>query len=256
MRQGLAPKTINNILAVLRRCLVLATEWGELVRLPPVRLLRVAPPPFRVLSEEEEQRLLRTAAKGGLWWPMVLLALRTGLRFSEIAGLEWRDLDREHGWLLVRRANVRGHVGATKTYKMRRIPLATEVLDALDSIDPDPTGPEVFRLQSRPITYNRAWTHLRQLCDDAAIEPASWHNLRHTFASRLVNSGASLRTIQDLLGHGSLAMTLRYTHVDERALRDAVALFEPTVSPTTRVWATRGQHEEVRIEDVLRRAAS
>jgi integrase len=220
---GLGPKTINNHLALLGRCLRTAQEWGALDRLPRVKLLKTPPPAFRYLKPEEFARL-RTAASPGLWRSMIVTAARTGLRFSELAALQWDDIDAHRAVLVVRRANVRGWCGTPKSNRTRVVPLVPEVLAELGTLPRE--GSLVFSWNGRWVRHEFARRHLLAACKTAGIEPIGWHDLRHTFASHLAQAGAPITAVKELLGHSSLAMTMRYSHLDESTLRRAVMLLD------------------------------
>ena len=84
----------------------------------------------------------------------------------------------------------------------------------------------VFERDGRPISYSSAWKSLRKISRIAGVADTSWHDLRHTFASQLVSLGASLLSVQHLLGHSSIQVTMRYSHLGRDALRDAVKLLD------------------------------
>lgn len=223
----LKAKTINNALGILRKCLATAVEWEELSALPRFRPLKSVSPEMRFLSPTELDSLL--AASFDPWRAMILTAARTGLRFSELIGLEWADLDINKRVFIVRRGVVRGHVGTPKNGRSRLIPLTREVLDVLQA---QPRGADrIFTLHGGRVQYDTAWWHLERICERAEVPRIGWHTLRHTFASHLVARAAPLRAVQDLLGHSTIQMTMRYTHLAPDALRDAVSLLEKQTPP-------------------------
>ena len=89
---GRAPKTINNRLTILRKCLVTASEWHILAAVPRIRFLKTQPPVIRYLTEAELRALVAVAGPPALRL-MVLVAARTGLRLSELLALDWADID-------------------------------------------------------------------------------------------------------------------------------------------------------------------
>ena len=74
--------------------------------------------------------------------------------------------------------------------------------------------------------YEVGRLHLADYCKKAGIQVVAWHALRHTFASRLVSEGAPLKAVQDLMGHSTINMTMRYSHLNQSDLRKAVSLLE------------------------------
>lgn len=229
---GLGPKTVNNHLALLGRCLRVALEWGVLERLPLVKLLKSPPPPFRYLSPDDFAKL-RAAAAPGLWRAMITTAARTGLRFSELVALQWDDIDERRAMITVRRANVRGWCGTPKSNRTRIIPVTPDLADELATLERG--GLLVFSTNGGWIRHESARMHLLAACEAAKIAPIGWHDLRHTFASHLAQAGAPITAIRELLGHSSLAMTMRYSHIDEDSLRRSIMLLgsQPTELRTT-----------------------
>jgi site-specific recombinase XerD len=150
--------------------------------------------------------------------PMVLLSLATGLRFGEIAGLEWQHVNVHFKVLTVTASTSKGK-------KTRHVPLNDEALDALlkwkecsgggerGLVFPNPEGVRIG-------TVKTAWLALLK---EAKIDGFRWHDLRHSFASKLVQRGVSLAVVRDLLGHGDFKLTLRYAHINERQKIEAVA---------------------------------
>ena len=175
---------------------------------------------------------------------MALLALKTGLRFSEIIALEWGDLDLDRALRQARQASVRGHLGTPKNGRIRYVPLTADVVETLRALEPA-TGLVLHR-DGRMLTYSAALHHLHRACRTAGIASFGWHVFRHTYASRLACKGASLKAIQELLGHATVAMTLRYAHLSPGALRAAVDLLEPEkVLATGRQWTPQESQDSV-----------
>lgn len=226
--RGMKAKTINNRLTILRKCLATAVRWKELAELPPVEFLKAPPPETKVLSEGDAERLL-AACPPEPWRALVLTVLGTGLRFNELIALEWDAVDLERGALQVLRGEVHGDVRAPKNNRFRGIPLTSE-LAALFRALPK-THARVFTYQGRSIKYTTAYRHLSRACARAGIPHTSWHPMRHTFATDLYAKGAYLKSIQDLLGHSTITMTMRYTHRVPEVLRSTVKLLERPAAP-------------------------
>jgi integrase len=234
-RDGLGGKRINNLLTVLRRCLRTAEEWGLIRATPRIRSLRVEIPVPVFLSPEETVRLL-AAFPTGFWRTLALFIATTGVRFGEAAALQWTDLhlDAEHPYVFVHRAVESGDVGATKTVAGRRtIPLIPQTVDALrrhdrvsDWVFPSTTG--------RFLRPNHSSIHLTRACTDAGLQRITWHKLRHTTASTLMAKGVPPAVVRDILGHTSIEMTMRYTHVSPQVARACVqALSNPQWHPVS-----------------------
>lgn len=223
IKQGLAAKTINNHLTVLRRCLNSAIDWGELQRLPRIQLLKTKPSSFHFLTPEEGERLI-AAAPPGLWRALIVTGIRTGLRFSELAGLRWSDINWDTKQICVQRSDVRRHEDAPKTQRLRHLPMTSEVVTELSAL---PRNHErVFTYNERPLCYNTCWGHMVKICRDSGLSHTTWKDLRHSFASNLVAAGAPLKAVQDLMGHSTIEMTMRYSHLNDEDLRKAISLLE------------------------------
>jgi len=224
---GLAAKTINNHLAVLRKCLHIAQEWVGLAMLPKIKLLKVPPPKFCFLTPEESDKLLNII-DDELLHDMALLALKTGLRFGELAGLGWSDVNLEKEILTVRHSFVGGIIGSPKNNKTRDVPLTAQVCEMLDNRER--VGDFVFcSNKGKPLRYDKYRLMLQYSCQMAGLKKIGWHTLRHTFASHLVCKGVSLKTIQELLGHADMKMTMRYAHLLPTTLREAINLLDKPV---------------------------
>jgi len=136
--------------------------------------------------------------------PELDLALNTGLRLSEMYGLTWENVNVSRKVLTIPRS---------KNGEARHVPLnATAVTVLLELLKRgDGTGRVIRNAKGLPLSDPRYW--FEPSLRAAEIRDFSWHCLRHTFASRLVMSGVDLRTVQELLGHKSIAMTVRYSHL-------------------------------------------
>jgi integrase len=222
LEQGLNAKTINNHLMVLSKCLRTASDWDEPCSLPKIKTLKVAPYSLDFLSEEETQKLLADQSNPTIN-EMIFVALRTGLRLGELRGLEWGDIDFERRILSVKRGLVRNEVTTPKNNQIRYIPLGDDVCEMLLKRKRD-CGYVFLSERREPIAESSAPRLLKAVCKSAGIREAHWHLLRHTFASHLATKGVSIRIIQELLGHSTVAMTMRYAHLAPSALREAVEL--------------------------------
>ena len=235
--EGLAPKSINNQLGVLRRCLQIAMEWGSLDKLPTIKMLKT-PPPVVVFLNENECRALLADKVEPLANLMILTALRTGMRLGELCGLSWEDIDFKSGIVTVRHSFVRGEMNSPKSNKIRHIPITADLTEALKK-SAKPCG-LVFQVDKKPITGYAGSEILGRACIRANIKHIGWHKLRHTFASQLVARGANLRAVQELLGHSTIQMTERYVHLAPSSLRQAMSVLEdsPRVENLGNPWAT------------------
>jgi len=246
-------KTINNQLATLRKCLVIAEEWGVIEHVPKVRLLKTTLPPPRYLTDSEAERLI-DMTRNQLIRTMILTALRTGMRHGELIALQWEDVDLKNRRVCIRRCSVKGVVGTTKNGRVRYAPMTQDLIEALRILprNCDLVFPGVQKNIMHHAITNR-W--INDAYDSTGIKARGWHVLRHTFASQLVSKGASIKAVQDLLGHATLNMTLRYAHLAPDVLRDTIKLLEPSheKQPSERFCSPAVHHEINRSPEVLER---
>lgn len=218
---GRHPKTCNDEVALVVTMLRRAVEWGILPKAPRPKKLRVPPSEFDHLAFDEAAKLV---AAGAEWAPMILLALRTGMRRGELRALRWQDVDLTAGRLVVNQAaDDRGVITPPKNNRAREIPLSDDAIAALRSV---PRSLDPSALVFGTITQRQMDRPLQRACRRAGLRAVGWHVLRHTFASQLVMRGAPLKAVQELLGHATLQMTMRYAHLSPDARRDAVQLLD------------------------------
>jgi Site-specific recombinase XerD len=207
-----SPATVNRELACLKCMFNRAIEWGKIKDSPAktVKLFRENNKRLRYLEKEEIVKLLANCNK--YLKAMVILALNTGMRRGEILGLKWHDIDFRRGII---------YLLDTKNGEKREIPMNEQVKTALIRTNKHPDSPHIFcRADGKPYRDIRKsfFTALKK----AGIINFRFHDLRHTFASQLVMSGVDLNTVRELLGHKSLKMTLRYSHLSPDHKKRAV----------------------------------
>lgn len=208
-----SPATVNRYLAALSVCLsTAANEWNWLEISPMRKVKKQTESRGRVrsLSSDERTRLM-TACKGSsnkMLYVAVLLALSTGARQAEIMNLTWDDVDLTRG---------RAILHETKNGERRALPLAGYALDTLREyakvrrIDTPLLFPSSQK-PSQPIDLRKPWEAALQA---AGIDNFHFHDLRHSAASELAMSGATLAEIAEILGHKTLQMVKRYSHLTE-----------------------------------------
>jgi integrase len=222
LKAGLAPKTINNHLSVLRTCLDTAYDWLKIdVKRPQIKWLKCPPPQTDYLSDEECELLLFHAK--GVVYEMVLTALRTGMRQGELKGLQWSSIDWENRSLVVRhsRNDYTKLLESPKSNRERHIPLADDIYDMLYQRKKS-TGHVFLDTDGQQFDHRRLGRRMAELCKKAQLRKIGWHTLRHTFATHHAMNGAPLNVVQALLGHSTIATTMRYAHVTNTAMRDAI----------------------------------
>ncbi len=221
--QELSFKSINNHLAVLRKALQCAVEWGAIEHLPLVKRLKTPPQKYDFLTQEECRQLLDSS--DGIWRDMIVVALETGMRFGEIIALRWEDLDFKSGELTVTQAYAEGVLGSPKSNQLRRIPMSDSVLHILNPTK-NTKGLVFSDSEGNPFKRHVCNEKLRSICKRAGLRRIGWHILRHTFASHLAQAGANLTAIQRLLGHSDIRTTMRYAHINRAVLREAIDVLD------------------------------
>jgi integrase len=220
----LKAKTVNNIMATLHRLLVIAKKRSVISSLPEFERIRCPSPEFDFLSFEEAPRLIAGARDE--WRTLITLALRTGLRRGELLALRWQDVDLQAGKLLVRQNLVRGVIGTPKNGKSREVPLSAATVAMLKS-HRHLRGPLVFCDDMGGfLKINKLHRVMEATCKRAGLRHLGWHVLRHTFASHLAMRNVPLKAVQELLGHASIQMTMRYAHLSPNVSRSAVDLLD------------------------------
>lgn len=252
LKDGISPKTINRDLAPLKTAFSRAKKWGFINVNPllDVGLFKVEDELLvRYLSHDEEVKLrnalnsrdikIRTGRTSANKWravrkyrlkpeiydqgyvdhlePMVILSLNTGLRRGEILSMEWDDINFPKKQIMIR-------ARYAKSRKMRYIPLNDEAYNVLKKWAPNESNRNglVFPSKNKKpfVSIKKAW---KTVLKKAGIHNFRWHDLRHSFASKLVMAGVDLNTVRELLGHADLKMTLRYAHLAPEHMSKAVA---------------------------------
>ena len=235
-----APATVNRYRALISLVFRLGIESGK-VKENPARLVKHRQENnsrVRWLSAEEEVRLRAVISeKCPEHMPELDLALNTGLRLGELFGLAWENVNLARRVLTVPRA---------KNGETRHVPLNGPALAALAELRKrdDETGPVIRNADGGALTGPRYW--FEPAVRDAKIRRFSWHCLRHTFASRLVMAGVDLRTVQELMGHKSIQMTVRYSHLTPKHTLAAVERLSGAVSASpTDTKTSTGLEEQI-----------
>jgi len=218
-----APATVNREFAFISGALSEAVGRGYLEYNPAsgIRMLPEENERVRWLSLQEEERLLEFCSD----WirPVVVAAVETGLRRGELLRLTWADIDRG-------RRQIR--VEYSKNHSVRYIPTSRRLEGTLDSLNPfvGPEGPCPFVFVNaetgRPFEEGGVSHAFMRAARSAGLKNVRFHDLRHSFASRLVQAGVPLNNVRELLGHRSMAMVLRYSHLAPSNLRDAIDAME------------------------------
>ncbi len=219
-----APATVNRYKALISLVFRLGIENGKVKENPAslVKHRQENNARVRWLSSEEEVRLRAVISETcPEHLPELDLALHTGLRRSEMYGLAWENVNLSRRVLSIPRS---------KNGETRHVPLNSTALAALAELRKrsDGTGAVIRNLQGEPLARSRYW--FERAIRTAKIRGFTWHCLRHTFASRLVMAGVDIRTVQELMGHKTISMTVRYSHLAPKHTLAAVERLSGAIS--------------------------
>jgi len=201
-RDGL--RTAAYDLQVIRHALNIASsEWGIYLKVNPVEQIRLPKPPKprerRVTSSEYESLLLEAkASRSKYMYPLIVLAVETGMRLGELLKLQWSDFDEQERILTIR---------DTKNGEDRVVPLSITAFDTLSTLDRDKSS--LFETNYHAV--KSAW---QRLCKRSGIENLRFHDLRHEAISRFFEKGMTLPEVTMLSGHKTKTQALRYAHCD------------------------------------------
>lgn len=218
MKTGLAAASVDHVAKLIRRMLGLAVQWDKLDRNPASRieLFSLDNQIEHYLDDEQLQRLVSVLkdypAKEVALICMYLLA--TGCRVNEALTAEWKLIDRQNRIWRVAASN-------SKSGKSRAVPLSDAALDVLDQIGTEGNFDYVFTNPDTKLPFvhiRHTWNRIR---GKAGMPWLRLHDLRHSHASFLINSGCSLFVVQQVLGHADSRVTQRYAHLSSKTLQDA-----------------------------------
>jgi integrase len=215
LMRGRGNATVNRHMSVQRSSWNWGRDAGYVLseRAWPRRLMLKEPRGIvRYLSDAELARLLKEAESDPMVRVAIIVSLATGLRQGELLNLRWKDIDLAGGMATVRE---------TKNDEIKVAHLLPEAVEALESLKKLPVVslnfPFVIR-SGKALKKSLLETRWRKIRDAAKLESRfRWHDLRHTAASYLVQNGASLLEIQEVLGHKTAGMSAKYAHLRKGA---------------------------------------
>jgi len=219
-----SPARVNRITSLIRAVLRKAERFWEWIdKAPAIRRLKVDVPPPRWLSESEETNLFKELPPHTQ--TLARFSLETGLRESNVTGLQWNqvDLEKKIAWINSNQAKANKAIG---------IPLSNIAIEILKNLKGNHEI-FVFTLRGNPLKKAGS-TAFKNALSRAGIQNFRWHDLRHTWATRHVQSGTSLHVLQALGGWSSYDMVLRYAHLAVSHLAEHVNKMEKEKAKTSR----------------------
>jgi integrase len=223
-RTGRSPKTTLNALGILHSIFEHARREG-LVSANPCTLVdkpraSAGDPDIRFLEPEEVEALLRGVPEddlGRVERRMYLAAAMTGMRQGELLALRWRDIDWPASRVRIRRSFVRGEFGTPKSKRSSRsVPLADRLAGELDRLHQETLYGRDDDLvfahphTGKPIDRSRLLKRFKAALQRGGVRPVRFHDLRHTFGTRMAAQGVPMRALQEMMGHRDFKTTLIY----------------------------------------------
>lgn len=228
----MTPRTVQYAFATVRQVWNMAKRDGLVNTDSPtkhVKIPKIDNRRLRFLTREEAEKLLENLKRRSLQLhDIALLSLHCGLRAGEIFNLTWGDVDRERGILTLRDSKSGKTRVAFMTEHVKSIFTRSERIKHDDLVFPDRNGHRMKRISN---AFERAVDELG--FNNSISDPRQqvvFHTLRHTFASWLVENGTDLYTVKELMGHSTLAMTERYSHLGQNTLQNAVRNLEKSLT--------------------------
>lgn len=211
---------VNRYLACIKTIFNIGIK-NELIEYNPmkcVKMLKEDNQKIRYLTEEEECRLFEFLPEH--LKPIVICALQTGLRKSNILQLRWELVDMDFKFIEVLAQNNKGH-------KIIKIPISDKLYKVLESLPR--TSEYVFANPETKQPYKDISEGFTNACKKANIENFRFHDLRHTVATRLVGKGIDLRVVQEIMAHSTIVTTQRYMHPTPKRKIEAIEVLNSYV---------------------------
>ena len=212
-----SPNTVDRELALISKIFSLAVDYKYLDDSPcrRVKFFHVKPTEKKVITKEDEEKLLAVIDDNDRLRFIVQFGLQTGMRRGELMKLKWADIDFEKELICI-------PAQITKANKARVLPLMPEVQKILSSIrEKDSSREEIFT--GWKATLGGISGRFKKACEEAGLAGYSFHCMRHTFSTRLKDAGIHPYVVRDWLGHQSIEMTNHYTHATPSLMREALA---------------------------------
>lgn len=227
-KTGLSPKTISDILSVIRSILHYCVGKRKIGSCDTLTIqLKQRPKEMRVLSRREQERLCRylysnlDGANIG-----ILMCLFTGIRIGEICALRWEDISLTDHTIHVHQTlqRIQDRTGRERKTKVvitepksacsvRTIPIPNELLNVIVSYQATTAGYFLTNSDSKRIEPRTMQNRFKKALEKSDIDPVNYHTLRHTFATRCIELGFDVKSLSEILGHASVNITMnRYVH--------------------------------------------
>jgi integrase len=230
-KNKLSPRSIHYAMSIIRQLFNFAKRFDYFNGDNPVSKIKM--PSFdnrrmRFLTVQESEALLKDLlSRSKQTHNITLLSLDSGLRAGEIFSLTWGDVDIDNGILTIRDSKSGKIRFAYMTKRVKEMFNSLEWGEPSQLVFPDRKGNKIIQISN---TFNRAVDKLKlnEGIEDRRFK-VIFHTCRHSFASRLVESGEDLYVVKELLGHSDFKMTSRYAHLGENTLQNAIKRLETKI---------------------------
>lgn len=226
--QGLSPKTVSDILSLIRNILQYASQQGEMLSCDAHAIhIKRHMKELRVLSLNEQQKLCNYLRSDLSSYNIgILVCLFTGLRVGELCALRWEDISISDKTIYVhhtmqRIQNRSGEGPRTRIVittpksacSIRIIPIPDELIEMLALYQKTSSGFLLSNSEQRYVEPRIMQNYFKKALKESAVAPANYHALRHTFATRCIELGFDIKSLSEILGHASVNITMnRYVH--------------------------------------------
>ena len=226
--QGLSPKTVNDVLSIIRRITKFATKKGFYVACDPSAIqVKQGSKPIRVLNKIEQKQLCMYILDNPEPCNIgILVCLFTGLRIGEICALRWEDISLSEQTIYIHQTlqriqNLSDNVPKTKIIittpksacSIRTIPLPDELNNILIKHQKASVGYLLTNDDNKFVEPRTLQNKFKKILKDIRIPDTNFHTLRHTFATRCIELGFDIKSLSEILGHATVNITMnRYVH--------------------------------------------
>jgi integrase len=175
-----------------------------------MKLERRSKPKINPYTKEEMNQFLEFCRQSySAKYPLFLCAFKTGLRIGELLALEWKDIDFKKKKIAVGKSFRRGVVGETKTGKDRKVDMTDQLCKVLQGLHSERKRVEiVFHESGKRIPQNTLRRLFSRITDNASMRKIRFHDIRHTYGSLMVSSGAALNYVKEQMGHSKISITV------------------------------------------------
>ena len=225
LNEGKSKATVNKYLQALSKLFNVAIDNGIISINPKqkVKNLKTENQKIRFLEKLEEKKLMQVLpkfyydGKSSMLKLIVKLALKTGMRRNEILTLKWQNVDLKNNVfeLLV-----------TKSGKGRKIPIAKTIRKFLEKLKKTSNSEYLFINPETQKHYVDIKKSFKTALKQAKIQNFRFHDLRHTFATRLIEKGVDIVVVKELMGHANISTTMIYVHSDAERKKNAINIID------------------------------